>query len=373
MMLKVIRRPRPAVIVATAAMTLTVAVFAGLASAGSAFADHARGWDQPVTLNGGWAPLNRCPVDDPTMLAVDGISSQALCLADISPSGSMTIGNLTVAMKGSNHQFGVDQNEEGNPNIVVPPANGVLEDESVQLPGGIRELICPSHSRLAWRVCRGSHDRGWNGRADAVAWTLESAGTPYNFDVLGGLFPGIPFGSMPVKIHLQNKLLGDGCYIGSDAEPIVLQPMNLAEPLPVGVFKAIEPNGEPAPEEALGTLLDIEVHSSQGANSFAVPAASGCGFRGFLDQAIDNKLGLPSSASTNSVVFNEATSNLVAVAFPESIAPNDGKELAKAWHSAVLPPERGGHGGGHGHHDVGRHLSRDELEGYVRHWFGHRH
>jgi hypothetical protein len=57
-MLKVTRRLRLTMLVS---MTLTAAVFAVLASAGSAFADHAGASESPVTLNGDWAPFNRLP------------------------------------------------------------------------------------------------------------------------------------------------------------------------------------------------------------------------------------------------------------------------------------------------------------------------
>src|SRR5690242_15363211 len=115
MMLEEARRSHPAAIVAMAAMVFAVAVFAGLVSAGSAFADHGwgpggHGWDEaeaPPTLNESWAPVNRCPVDDPMMLAVTGVEAHALCAAESSPSGSFTTGNLTVAFKATNHQFGL--------------------------------------------------------------------------------------------------------------------------------------------------------------------------------------------------------------------------------------------------------------------------
>jgi hypothetical protein len=369
MMLKVARRPRSAVIAAMAAMTLTAAVFAGLASPGAAFADHAWGWNRTPTLNEGWAPVNRCPVDDPTMLAADGISDQALCIADNAPTGSMTVGNLTVALKNSNHQFGVILGGETSP--VVEPSGGGIDSEPVQLPGGVQELVCPSHGHFARQLCRGSHGGGWYGSARDATFTLESAGTPTNFNLFAGLFVGAPFASIPTKIHLQSKFLGDDCYIGSEAEPIMFQPANLAEPEPVVAIKPFKLNGEPVSEEEQGTVVNIESLATSQSSAFTVPAASGCGFRGYFDRAINEKLGLPSSASTNSVTFNENTGHVIGLAFAEEYAPNDGKELSKYWHAAVVPPERGGHGHGHGY---GRRLyHRYEVENYARHWFRHGH
>jgi hypothetical protein len=48
-----------------------------------------------------------CPVDDPTMLAADGVKSFALCLAVSSPSGAIKIGSLTLPTGPNDTQFGV--------------------------------------------------------------------------------------------------------------------------------------------------------------------------------------------------------------------------------------------------------------------------
>jgi hypothetical protein len=364
MTLKATRGLRPTVIAAT---TLIVAAFAGLALAGSAFADHA--WrSEPPTLNGDWAPLNRCPVDDPTMLAITGETGVALCIAESSPSGSMTIGNLTVPFKGTNHQYGVDQSRAGVPSPTVSPAGGVLVTEPVELPGGIRGLLCPSHGRVARHICRDADDRRWNEDVGAVTWTLESAGNLTNFRLFAGLVPGVPIATVPLKIHLQNRFLGNDCYIGSEAEPIVTQPASLVPP-EVESF-TFAGDGTPSKEGEEGRLSDIKSRGSQGASAFAVPAATGCGHDGFFDQAINDEVGLPSSASTNSLTFNEGTTNLVGLSGPENYIPNEGKDLSEFWHSAVLTPETDGHGHGHDQQQRGHRLwSSEEAEGYMRHKF----
>jgi hypothetical protein len=352
MMLKVMGwSPRPVTSVVAMIMVLTVGVLAGCVMAGSAFADHARGGEPPVVLNGDWAPANRCPVDDPTMLATTGVNNLAACLVEESQTGSMTLGNLTVATKASNHQFGLFLNQEAQneteASTVIAPTGGVLVDEPVQLPGGLRELLCPSSGRVAWNICRHHHARGRG--ADTVTWTMQSAGTPYGFLPFAGLVPGVPFLSVPVKVHLQNKLLGDHCYIGSDTEPIVFQPMNLQPPSLHDVF--FDTNGTPDPQ---GSMEDLQGSVTQGAKSFAVPAVSGCGAKDSYDQAINSKIGLPSPAgSNNSITFNQATSHVITLVNAELVAPNDGKELSKYWHSAILTPEedtRHQHEGDDGRH-----------------------
>jgi hypothetical protein len=354
-MLKVPRRLRPTTIGLAAATALVVVAFAGLVSAGSALADHGRRSEPPVTLNGAWAQFNRCPVDEPEMLAANGTTVTAFCSAQNSPNGSMTIGNLTVTTKHSGHQFGLLENDETGSWAVVEPENGGLSDESLELPGGLRGLICPSHGRFD---------------ANVVTWTMEAAGVLTEFNLFAGLAIEAPIGTQPVKIHLQNALLGRNCYIGSTAEPILLHAGNTTQPtLSIENF---ELNGTPNAE---GKLEEIVAQASQGDNKFAVPAASGCGHMGFFDQAIDNKIGLPSPSGKNDLVFNEASSALIGLIDLEEIGPNDGKELSKSWHSAVVPtpPEEGnGHGFGHDSHwGGGRHWYQHEFEEEFHHKFRH--
>ncbi len=352
-----------------AAMTigLTMSLFISAIPAGSAFA-YGWGREQSVALKGEWAPFNRCPVDDPTMLAANGPEGEALCVADTTPSGSMTIGNMTVAFNGTNHQFGVVLNENDGSSTVAAPKGGVLRAEPVELPNGIQELLCPS--RAAWQVCRDSHGYGWYAQPGSVTWTLESAGTPYEFELFAGLFERIPFAWVPLRVHLQSPLLGDDCYIGSEAEPILTHPANLSRP--VAFFAEFNAAGEPVKEgETIAEneeLVELGGVGTEGSTSFSVPAAIGCGPRGIYDLAIDSKVGLPSSATTNSLTFNETTSRLTGFSNPVAVAPNDGAELAKDWHAAVVP-SGDGHGG-HGHRWYG---SRVEVERSFRHWFGWHH
>jgi hypothetical protein len=348
-MLKVSKRLHLLVVVA---MTLTAAAFAGSVAAGSALADDGHQWDSPETpptLSGDWAGLNRCPVDNPTMLAADGVTNIALCLAVTSPNGSLTIGGLTLPTKASNLQAGVVINETGQGATLVSPADGAAENESIEVPNGLQALICPSSGRLAWRVCRpprhDGRDYEHSSQLTNLTVSMVQAGEPSNFNLFAGLSLNQPLLSLPVKIHLQNRLLGNRCYIGSDAEPIIIQPENTTAPTVKG--EEFDGNGTPDPN---GPLTKIQLADTQGSSSFAVPAATGCGFMGIFDEAIDNHMSLPSAAGKNSLVFNEAKTEIVALTIPEGVAPNDGQELSKAWHSAVQPEEENeGRHHRHGH------------------------
>jgi hypothetical protein len=342
------RRAGPAV----AAMTVTVALGGGAMASSSASAapwngggGPLDGWSPAVTLSGDWAPFSRCPVDNPAMLAADGQTSIALCVAIDSPSGSVTIGNLTLANGESNTQFGlVATNGEF---AAISPRGGAPVVAPVELPDGLPALLCPSASRGTRRICSTHGGGPPHAGFDGVTLSLEAAGEVSNFNLAGGLGTGVPIASLPVKLHLENPFLGPDCYLGTDSEPIVLQMEGLTPATSLGI-EGFDSDGTPVASGESGELTRIVLlGASDGDSSFAVPAASGCGFGGQLDEAIDTHAGLPSPSGKNSIVLNETSTYLTGLSDPESVLPNDGKDLAMYWHSAV--EEARHHGYGHHH------------------------
>lgn len=108
---------------------------------------------------------------------------------------------------------------------------------------------------------------------------------------------------LPVKIKLENPLLGNECYIGSDTEPIVLE-------MTTGT------TNPPPPNQPITGSLGVETVKAAGGilvdsghtlvdNSFATPAATGCGgvFSSVIDPVINARLGLPSPAGHNTAIF----------------------------------------------------------------------
>ncbi|GAA0364328.1 hypothetical protein GCM10009530_12540 [Microbispora corallina] len=97
----------------------------------------------------------------------------------------------------------------------------------------------------------------------------------------GPVFPT----NVGIKIRMIHPLLGKKCYIGGDADPIVLNPevtsLDLTSIDGVPVFKA--------------TARDT---------TFAVPKASGCGLNwGLVNTAVNLRAGLPSPSGKNSADF----------------------------------------------------------------------
>lgn len=126
---------------------------------------------------------------------------------------------------------------------------------------------------------------------------------------------------LPIKVRLVNPVLGKNCYVGSSANPIVLE-------LTTGTTNPPPPN-EPITGKEVEETVDEEkfiIHGSNGVfvdNAFSAPAASGCKLTllGFLpvslDGLVNSQAGLPAAAGTNETVQNFD----VEISFPFLIYP----------------------------------------------------
>ena len=281
-----------------------------------------------TTLNGDWAPFTRCPVDNPSMLAADGVNIVADCLATSSPSGSVKLGNSTLATGATNLQLGVLINTNTSTDTAVAPSGGAIVAAPVQVPGGLLGLMCPSNIPIITQICNSIT----NNKLNALTATIQPAGNPSNLNVANAFTQGATVVTLPVKIHLSNPLLGSNCYIGSNSSPIVLNPKTVVVP-PNSSSDLFDPNGTPDPN---GTMVAVTLSGGTLADkTFAVPGASGCGPFGLADFAVNLKQGLPSPSGNNSLVLNNVTMNIAGFVDPTSVAPTEGKALSAAWHSAV--------------------------------------
>jgi hypothetical protein len=257
---------------------------------------------------GAWAPVSRCPVDDPAMLATDGVNSQAFCLASNSTHGSITVGNLTETTGNTSLQVGLLLDQSTFTFSAVEPTGGALVADPVQL----------------------------NTSVGPVTAVPESVGAPSNFDLTAGISTGQPIITIPIKIQLKNNaLLGPNCSIGSNANPILLNPQNtdLSNAKSVGGFATFDPNGVPdsvGPDQALAITGAL-----QRDDTFAVPGATGCGTNDSLDAAVNSVAGVPSPSGSNHVVLDDASSGLVASSGAlGGSAIENGQQFANDWHAA---------------------------------------
>lgn len=109
--------------------------------------------------------------------------------------------------------------------------------------------------------------------------------------------------SLPIKVHLENPLLTNDCYIGSNSDPIALQlttgttnPPPPNQPIS-GTTGTVTPDPNlPGVQRSTGIVL-VD-------NEFAVPSARGCGLftYGLINTLVNLQAGLPSPAGRNEAV-----------------------------------------------------------------------
>lgn len=161
---------------------------------------------------------------------------------------------------------------------------GGLSKTAQKVPGGVLGL-----TGLTWLL------EFFGSEALTLYATTELAGVPSGFTISSV--------TLPIKVHLTSPsgVLGNNCYIGSNSNPIVLhnttgttKPPPPNEPI-TGKFPKIEESGG----------ITILTEGEYVDNSFAAPAAEGCGFKLLglipinLDPFVNEQAGLPSPAGTN--------------------------------------------------------------------------
>jgi hypothetical protein len=117
---------------------------------------------------------------------------------------------------------------------------------------------------------------------------------------------------LPVKIHLENPLLGSECYVGSSTTPVTLN-LTTGTTSPPGPNKPI--SGKVGKINAKDSFEFLEITENELVdNAFAAPEATGCGgiFSIFIDPLVNSKIGLASAAGKNTAIqknfIREATS-----------------------------------------------------------------
>jgi hypothetical protein len=260
------------------ALILALVVFV-LASGGS----HA---------NGDYAPFAECPLGNP---ATD------ICIYAQTESGNLTIGRKAIPItKTITLRGGVHQNEVTGKQKFI----GALNDETLSvapqvIPGGLKEIIAHGTGQVTVTIKLAAP-------ASAIGVSTQN--------LIEAKGVGL---SLPVKLRLSNPLLGERCYIGSDAHPIVID-------LTTGL------TGKPGhakfkDQYNLVTLVGESLLS----DSFAIPRAEGCGgisgssatHPSRLDLAIDAGLGLPIARGDSEARLNGTLHDANASAVKASRRP----------------------------------------------------
>jgi hypothetical protein len=245
----------------------------------------------------------------------------AYCLYAQTESGEVTIGTSTVPIeKTITLQGGYTRNELTGEEKFVGALNGDTLSKTPQaVPGGLAGLI--KCNEITEPVARLSCELVFQNGLTGVNATTELAKPASEIGISTDNLvneEGVAL-SLPLKLHLENPLLGSSCYIGSSASPVTFN-------LTSGTTSPPPPNkpisgkpGELSFKDNFG-ILEFQ-HNTLVDNSFSAPKASGCG--GLLSLAIDPvinaKLGLPSPAGKNTAIQN----NTVREATAETVIANE--------------------------------------------------
>jgi hypothetical protein len=230
------------------------------------------------------------------------------CLYAETLSGEVTIGKSTVPINTDKKhpiilQAGI--NEFVEPNTLVAALNGETLSKTPQpVPGGLAGLVnCNEITEpVAKLTCVLVFQNGLTG----VTATTELAKPASSATISASNLineEGTAL-SLPLKVKLDNPLLGSACYIGSSSSPVTLN-------LTSGATSPPPPNTSIHGKEGTLTFKDgitfQEItNNTLVDNSFSAPAASGCGglLAPVLDPIINLKLGLPSPAGKNTAIQN---------------------------------------------------------------------
>ncbi len=225
------------------------------------------------------------------------------CIVAKTTSGEIKLGNRAVPVTNPiTLQGGFIEHEGGLSFTFLGAADGNTLSKSPQLvPGGLLGMVnCAAiKNPIARRLCESS----LIGIINTLKATPELAG-PVGLSEAALLFEFGTALSLPIKVKLENPLLGNECYIGSNASPITvnLTTGTTSPPLP---NKPISGFAGELSTRAEGAILIVGPNRLV-ENAFAVPGASGCGgpLAALFDPLIDAALGLPAAAGHSAAVLS---------------------------------------------------------------------
>jgi hypothetical protein len=197
------------------------------------------------------------------------------CLDIQSVTGSLEIKGFTVPL-GESLEIRGGINQETR--RFIPPAgtNGFFS-RTIRIPGGILGIEFPIPG-------------------NAVDARAELAGSASSVVIEFGI--PVTTIRLPVKVKLDNPILGSGCFIGSNSSPTTVN-------LTTGTTSPPPPNrpisGSIGTPRFEGANLILNGATSVD-NAFSVPGASGCGPLGIVNPLVNLRLRLPSAAGNNTMI-----------------------------------------------------------------------
>src|ERR1700710_2208773 len=245
---------------------LLAAVVAGFATFGLASSASAH--------TGEFSKFNYCP---------STTTGVVKCLQSVTKGGVVVLGKKTVpivnpvTLQGGVGAGVFQPNEEITEKFFAATNGGETLSKSPQpVPGGLTGLVnCKEISLFFLRVsCESIFENGLTGVASSVELARPASEIVVSEENLAGEL-SLPALKLPVRVHLENPLLGSECYIGSSSSPIWwnLTTGKTAPPPPNKSISGFSGNGEVIENEEIIKLNGTKLVD----NAWSAPGAEGCG------------------------------------------------------------------------------------------------
>jgi hypothetical protein len=239
---------------------------------------------------GEFAGFKECP------LSVKTITD---CILSVSNGGAFKVGTKTVPLVNPvTLQAGAEG--EGEAVTVYGAENGDTLSKTPQpVPGGLLGITAPTWwPKFLQDWFNEQINKGLTGVTATVELTGPTKGKTNIFlSTENLLFEEKTALGLPVKVKLDNAILGSNCYIGSEKAPIQINFTSGTS----GSLKGSAGKLEFNPEFTLITLSGGKLVNA----TFSAPGANGCGgiFSFFIDPLVNSILGLPAGSGSNTAIL----------------------------------------------------------------------
>jgi hypothetical protein len=280
----------------------------GLAVAVSALCLMAFGAASASAHTGQWAAFNNCPSKTAGVFK---------CLHSVTNGGVVKLGKKVVpivnpvTLEGGTTEEAFEGPDEGFAHFVAAANGQTLSKAPQPVPGGLAGLVnCKEISNFLVRIgCETVFENGLTG----VNATLELAkpASAIRVSQVNLVFAEGTALELPVRVHLENPLLGSECYVGSASSPLTWKLTTGTTSPPAGV-KPITGTGGSLEFAEEAQIIHLK-GSSLVDNTWSAPHASGCGgpiVELILDPILDSQVGTPSAAGVNEAKLEKVNTDL---------------------------------------------------------------
>lgn len=261
---------------------------------------------------GVWARFNNCPS---TTIGVKK------CVQSVTSGGKVVLGKKTVpivnpvTLQGGLGAPEFNEEKEEFFEKFYGATNGETLTKAAQpVPGGLSGLVNCKEISLGWlrSSCEAIFENGLTGVNSTLELARPASQIIVNEQNLA--FQGGTALQLPVKVHLENPLLGSSCYIGSSTTPLYWNLTTGTTSPPAGTAPISGSAGTLVVSEG-GALAEYQ-NAKLVDNAWSAPEATGCGgwpAEYILDPIINASVGVPSAAGKNAAIQEKTLISLGGV------------------------------------------------------------